>query len=312
MPVQYPIRAVAKLTGITVDTLRAWERRYKAVIPDRVSRGRLYSDADVRRLLLLKTALECGHSIGRVASLPDAELQELARASFPSSPVLRTQPAARVDLTELSKLRRAIEALDSTTINDEFSRLALFLSPTELVHKVVLPLMRLAGENWENGIYQIAQEHLLSACVRNLMGGLVRLQSRSGGVARLLLATPPEELHEFGILSAAILALEHGFQVDSLGPNLPAREILAAAALRSPDVVVLGVLKLNATPAVQRDVDLLASGLPASTELWLGGSGAADVANGAARTGVFVLEDLVQFELHLARWKSTHLQGADA
>ena len=50
MPALYPIRAVAKLTGIPIETLRAWERRYDAVTPDRTARGRLYSDVEVRRL----------------------------------------------------------------------------------------------------------------------------------------------------------------------------------------------------------------------------------------------------------------------
>jgi len=306
MPVQYPIRAVAKLTGIAVDTLRAWERRYQAVTPDRVSRGRLYSDADVRRLLLLRSALESGHAIGQVAALSDTELQQLARAPFRSNWTSRPEPLAKADMPELRTLVGAIEALDSATINEELSRLALFLSPTGLVYKVVLPLMRLAGDNWESGIYQIAQEHMFSACVRNLLGGLVRLQQRGNGAARLLLATPSDELHEFGILAAAMLAVEHDFQVDYLGPNLPAREILSAAVKCAPHAVVLGIMKLNASPAVRQDVGLLASGLPAATELWVGGSGAVDVVAGVARSGVFVLEDLVDFERHLTSWKSIH------
>src|ERR1017187_4817576 len=52
----YPIRAVSKLTGISIDTLRAWERRYKAVVPTRNARGRLYNAAQVRRLTLLHAA----------------------------------------------------------------------------------------------------------------------------------------------------------------------------------------------------------------------------------------------------------------
>ena len=79
MPVEYPIRAAAKLTGISLDTLRAWERRYKAVTPARTKRGRLYDESAIRRLLLLKGAVERGRSIGQVASLPDAELEELER-----------------------------------------------------------------------------------------------------------------------------------------------------------------------------------------------------------------------------------------
>ena len=62
--VGYPIRAVAKLTGISIDALRAWERRYKAVVPNRTRRGRLYDAAQVRRLMLLRDVTKIGHSIG--------------------------------------------------------------------------------------------------------------------------------------------------------------------------------------------------------------------------------------------------------
>jgi MerR family transcriptional regulator, light-induced transcriptional regulator len=304
MPVQYPIRAVSKLTGIGVDTLRAWERRYNAVTPDRTSRGRLYSDADVRRLLLLQAALEGGHAIGQVASLSDLDLQNLARVQFPSNRAYRPEPGAKTDLPELRILLDAIESFDSAAMNRELNRLAVLLGPAGLVHRVILPLMRMAGENWENGIYQIAQEHMFSACVRNLLGGLIRLQRPGNAAARLLLATPSNELHEFGILAAAMLAVEHDFQVDYLGPNLPAREILSAAEKCAPHVVVLGIMQLNATLAVRQDLDSLASRLPAATELWVGGSGAASVINGTVRSGIFVLEDLVDFERHLTRWKA--------
>src|SRR6187402_380711 len=75
---RYPIRAVSKLTGISIDTLRAWERRHGAVAPIRDERGRMYTDADVDRLRLLHGALARGHSIGRLAPLTNEELHHLA------------------------------------------------------------------------------------------------------------------------------------------------------------------------------------------------------------------------------------------
>ena len=65
----YPIRAVSKQTGISIDTLRAWERRYQVVSPQRDERGRLFSAADVRRLKLLRAAVDQGHAIGQLAAL---------------------------------------------------------------------------------------------------------------------------------------------------------------------------------------------------------------------------------------------------
>ena len=308
MPPLYPIRAVAKLTGIPVDTLRAWERRYGAVKPDRSARGRLYSDAEVRRLLLLRTAVDGGHAIGQVAALSDAELQDLARAPFASSSNHRPEPGPRALHPNLQPLLDAITAFDYSATNEELSRLALLLSPAGIVHQVVLPLMRLTGENWENGTFQIAQEHMFSACLRSLLGGLVRLQRQGNSPARMLLTTPSNELHEFGILAAAMLAVAQDFQVTYLGPNLPPGEILSAAEKCAANVVVLGIMKTNATPAVKRDMTWLTSELPVSTELWAGGTGAAEVFDGVVRRGTFILEHLADFERHLSRWKAAPSQ----
>jgi len=92
----YPIRAVSKLTGIAIDTLRAWERRHGAVTPVRDDRGRMYTDADIVRLRLLKDAVEHGHSIGRLAGLGDEELRHLADTTrapaAPAAALMRQTP----------------------------------------------------------------------------------------------------------------------------------------------------------------------------------------------------------------------------
>lgn len=78
---QYRIAAVSTLTGIPVPTIRIWEFRYQAVQPARSSgNSRLYSRADVDRLLLLKAAVDAGFQIGTVAQLGDAQLRERVQA----------------------------------------------------------------------------------------------------------------------------------------------------------------------------------------------------------------------------------------
>jgi len=96
-PAHYPIRAVSRLTGVAIDTLRAWERRHRAVTPMRDDRGRMYTDADIARLRLLRGAVEQGHSIGRLAGLTDAELRRLA-ATADSSAVSAVAPTQRTPL----------------------------------------------------------------------------------------------------------------------------------------------------------------------------------------------------------------------
>src|SRR3982751_879407 len=99
---RYPIGAVSVLTGLTVDTLRAWERRYRIVTPGRDDRGRLYSETDVRRLQLVAAAVARGHTVGRLAALDDDAVAALliapsviAGAGLPADPVSTPRRARR-------------------------------------------------------------------------------------------------------------------------------------------------------------------------------------------------------------------------
>lgn len=73
----FGINTVSRMTGIPVDTLRMWERRYDAVVPQRSSDNkRRYTAADVARLRVFKNLVDLGHSIGSVARLPIEALNE--------------------------------------------------------------------------------------------------------------------------------------------------------------------------------------------------------------------------------------------
>ncbi len=74
---EYAIGTVAGLTGLDPHTIRAWERRYGAVRPQRSPKGRrFYGAREVARLQLLKALVDCGEAIGSVAMLGDEALRE--------------------------------------------------------------------------------------------------------------------------------------------------------------------------------------------------------------------------------------------
>ena len=67
---EYSIKVVARRTGLSPHVIRAWERRYGAVEPERSATGRrLYSDTEIERLQALERATRAGHSIGQIAQL---------------------------------------------------------------------------------------------------------------------------------------------------------------------------------------------------------------------------------------------------
>ena len=73
----YKIGAVAKLTGISTDSIRAWERRYGVVEPNRgENNNRYYTEEHIGRLISVKRLVDAGQAIGTVCRLSDQELQD--------------------------------------------------------------------------------------------------------------------------------------------------------------------------------------------------------------------------------------------
>jgi DNA-binding transcriptional MerR regulator len=296
LPARYPIRAVSRLTGIGIDTLRAWERRHGAVTPLRDDRGRMYTDADVERLRLLRGAVEGGHSIGRLAGLSDQQLQQLAAPPVPKAAPLPARATA-IDATALSA---ALDRFDAAALDQEIARLAAALPPFELVRDVLMPMLVRIGDEWRTGRAGVAHEHLMSSTVRNILGSFLRLYARPDVPARLLFATLSGDRHEIGTLGAAMLAASSGLGVTYLGPDLPARDIVESVRPAGATVVVVGLTTALPRKAKERELGIVVRDLPKEIELWTGGRGAVRFAPIIRPRGL-VLADYDAYRKELAR-----------
>lgn len=298
----YPIRAVSKLTGLSIDTLRAWERRYKAISPERLGHGRIYAAADVERLILLREAIEEGYAIGQIAELDDQEIKELIkRSTVMPAPVARSPSTEPGEQTDLSAILSAIGRFNYAGAERELNRLATLLSSRDLVHSVVVPLMREVGDQWHIGKLTIAQEHMVSSILRNLLGALVRLYRHTSPSRIIVLATPSGEQHEFGILAAAMLAAGSGLGPVYLGASLPAKEIVDAAIKTSAQVVVLGLKILGGKKQTINELRHIARNLPDRIEMWVGGTVTGEVEGELRDTRAIILQDFGDFETNLIR-----------
>lgn len=275
MYAMYSVKAVAELTGLTPETLRAWERRHGIVAPGRDASGRrAYDRADVERLGRLKRLTDRGHAIRHLAQLDDARLAEMDRA-----PPARPPTVPAVASGELDGLRLRLSAAAHEYRADDFDRtlgIALATVPTaRLLKEVLAPLLREVGEAWEHGTLDIAQERLVTSALKTRMLALVNQRERRGD-ARLLLATLSGERHELGLLLVALLALSLGTPFHYLGADLPAVEIARLAERLEVDVVALSVVVPD--PRAGASLRELRALLGPSVQLWLGGASAADAA----------------------------------
>jgi MerR family transcriptional regulator, light-induced transcriptional regulator len=297
MSIEYPIRVVARLTDLPVATLRAWERRYGAVRPERNGRGRVYTEGDVQRLLRLRQAVDRGHAIGQVAHLSDERLEELLAGPDlgRALPWATTRQVEKLS-TPAEPILDAIARFDFRRADRELSRLASLLPTRDLVHEVILPLMRAVGERWHRGEFSVSQEHMASAITRNLSGSVMRLHQSGTDSRRILVTAPAGEIHELGILAAALLAAAMQLEVTYLGPNLPGREIVDAASRAACDVVLVGVSNPEPSQEIVDEVHLVARSLPSHVELWVGGATPATILSGVKRANVIALPDFETLE----------------
>jgi DNA-binding transcriptional MerR regulator/methylmalonyl-CoA mutase cobalamin-binding subunit len=290
-PGKYPIRVVARLTGIPIDTLRAWERRYAAVEPGRDDRGRLYSDGEMQKLKLLRRLVERGHAIGRIASLGEQELERLLEAGLDPG-----ERGGRADLVDVGAILECFDRYDLPAADRRLGRLAAVLSARELVHDVVIPLLRLVGDAWHGGRFTIGQEHMASAALRNLLGSLVRVQAPRDGRPGLVFATPPGERHELGIMAAAMLAAAAGLGVVYLGADLPPEDVVEAARRTGARAVVLGLTGTeDARSLVEATRDVVGA-LPRGVEILVGGEAALANQDELRGAGAVVVRDLDALE----------------
>jgi DNA-binding transcriptional MerR regulator/methylmalonyl-CoA mutase cobalamin-binding subunit len=282
---------VARLTGIPIDTLRAWERRYGAVEPARDERGRLYDDVDLQKLKLLRRLVERGHAIGRIASLGEPELGKLLEAGL--EPRDRDGKADAVDLRGLLE---AVDRYDLASVDRKLGKLSAVLSSRELVHEVVLPFMREVGQGWQQGRFTVAQEHMVSGALRNLLGSLVRVQAPREGRQSLVFATPPGERHELGITAAAMLAAAGGLGITYLGADLPVGDVIEATRRTGARAVVIGLTRSVGVPEALEAICAIVEGIPRGVEVLVGGAAAEGEPEAIRQAGATLLKTFEALE----------------
>lgn len=301
----YPVKAVTMRTGLSPHVLRVWERRYGAVAPRRsgVNR-RLYKEADISRLILLKRAVDAGHAIGRIAALPDDVLVRLAPASgarVPATAASNEVQGFESAEEHLDRADRAARAMDGIALESVLEQAAVDLSRPVLIEQVVLPLVERIGDLWQSGDLRIAHEHVATGVIRYFLSGLLHRQRVREGAPQLVVATVSGQAHELGALLAAAVAASLGWKVTYLGSDLPAEEIAAVACATRARGVALSMVYPAGDPAAAGELARLRGFLPDSAAILLGGRAASGYLPMIESSGFTLLESISDLAESLAQ-----------
>ncbi len=292
------IGELSRRVGVRPETLRAWERRYSLLEPDRTGGGyRLYSQADeirVRQMTALiaqglaaSEAAKLAREAPNVAERTGTGATEAGRASPSSEGVAPAVPlapdqadvgagapasaASPVQAEPTPELLGSLKAFDDTRANAVLDASFARFSLDTVLADVVLPTLVEIGEGWARQEVSIAQEHFATEFMRGRLLAVARGWGAGGGPLALL-ACPPAERHDLGLVCFGLALRDRGWRIAFLGGDTPAQTLTDAAAELRPDAVVVAAID---SERFQRAHGPLA-GVAASHRLFLGGAGASD------------------------------------
>jgi DNA-binding transcriptional MerR regulator len=242
----FSIQFVSKITGINPHTIRAWEKRYSAVSPVRDTNGRrLYKQLDIDKLTLLHELSSLGNPISDLASLTLEELQSLYKNFFGTIKTkVREVQTSSIDFNSmLQNLIMALQLFKLDVISHELEKIKQDCSLREFALNLLAPLLQEVGAMCDTDQISIAQEHALSSILKFHVGNIlfdypIDVKSLDHNV---VIATPEGELHEFGIMIAALLCKHYGIKFYYLGPNLPADSLIECAKQINVKTIILGI-----------------------------------------------------------------------
>jgi DNA-binding transcriptional MerR regulator len=242
----YPIGTVSEITGVNAVTLRAWERRYGLIQPERTPKGhRMYSQTDVAKIQHILEQLGKGIAISRVAE------------SLTAQPALeRTE--ADIWKRYQARMIESISQFDETVLDAIYNE-AMSLYPVDIVTRQLLtPLLKKLGERWQTSEGSVAEEHFFSVFMRNKLGARFHHRNIRNTGPCLIAACLPGEHHEFGLLLFALAAHARGYRLILLGADMPLAELThVIQRTRSDGIVLSGSILVDANK-FQNELDNLA------------------------------------------------------
>lgn len=299
------IHRVAKLTGLSKDVIRVWERRYGLVKPSRSSnRYREYSDEEVALLRFVKNQMEQGATIGGLAAEGHDSLVARMRVATPVSEA-EQKPHDRL----LDELIGSLDPMDKAGFERRLNGAVAVIPFEEAVQRILLPLQRRIGELWHEGRLNVAVEHYVTKIIQQKLFSVMNQLPVNEFGPRILIACPEGETHEIGAQAVAYIAATKGCHVYYLGPNLPYSDLVNFCEKISPDLILLSLTELRQETDTLHHIKQLQQ-LATRWSVAVGGQGARAIEDRLRDTKVELLEDLAALHSRLMTILSTHRLAA--
>jgi len=265
----YTIRQASLRSGVSVPTIRAWERRYGVVQPQRTAAGyRLYDERAIETLATMRRLVADGWS-------PSAAAAALREGAAPAvSAVARVTGLGGDALAD--RFIAAAARYDGRALEAALDEMTARGSYEATIDSLVLPAAVALGDGWARGEVDVAAEHAASAAIMRRLSAAFEAAGVPGGRATVVVGLPPGARHELGALAFAAALRRRGLAVVYLGPDVPIDSWVHAVRGAAASAAVIGVVRAEDAPSAAEVAEAIRAAAPGVT-VAVGGRAAATV-----------------------------------
>lgn len=259
MKQSYSIRELENLSGIKAHTIRIWEKRYGLLTPERTTTNiRRYTNEDLKKILKIAALILQGHKVSSITQLSDDELDEVMvqQIKQEDSPELAIETARKNLITAFSQF-------DENAFNHAFSIVLLKYGLVATITKIIYPVLETIGVLWSTGKIMPAQEHFISALVRQkILSATDALPLPTQEKECWLLYLPEGEMHELGLLLANYIIRSSRRRTVYLGQSVPIENVIKTAKATGATHLFLFVVSGKDNKQVTKHLDSLVQHIP--------------------------------------------------
>ena len=226
------VAAVARRLGVAPATLRTWDRRY-GLGPSTHEAGehRRYCPGDLAKLTLMRRLITTG--------VAPCDAAEKAREHTGSISIEKIVDGFEVREDLVESLHRASKSLDKlfveTLLRKDIADHGVIASWTE----VIVPLLFLVGDEWEEDGSGIEVEHMLTEIIKRILREGVSEIKNPVNAHPVLLAAVGEEMHSLALHALAAALAEKQIETFFLGARTPLEAISGMVKRAAPPAVFL-------------------------------------------------------------------------
>jgi len=252
---RFPIRVLSEKTNVGTSTLRAWERRYGLLQPERTPKGhRLYKQEDVKRVIKIMDLLNDGHNLPNISEILSIK-HENDNADIGNKSISEPDnEQSAMSLIWDEFIQSTLSATHDFNIEriDSIYNEASSLYPVDMVtDRLVQPTIKILGQDWQKFPERgIAEEHFYTSWLKNRLGARFHHAYSNARGARIVCACLPGSYHEIGLMLFSLSALARGYRVLYFGADLPINQLKYITQRSAAKAVVL-----SAQTQIQSDIN---------------------------------------------------------